>query len=155
MPSSWRCTYTKNLSSHFGKYAKGFIWARWNVVQKQVFWFPLIHHILAVYSSLLWTGEAPPSNARWRYRHFKYRCLNVYVKPPNIKFAHLSSSYVVETMQMQGQVTTREMPFTCNRKSFKNPTNFSSTHVRVCVNSSQVKSSQFLFTLHSIFCTSS
>ena len=31
--------------------------------------------------------------------------------------------------KIQGQVTTLEMPFTCNRKS----TNFSSTHVHICV----------------------
>ena len=54
---------------------------------------------------------------------------------------------------MQSRVTTLQISLTSNRKSFKNPTNFSSKHVRICVNSSQVKSSQLLFNLHRIFCT--
>ena len=45
-----------------------------------------------------------------------------------MKVAHLSSYYVVET-----EVTTLKCLFTYNRKSLKNPTNFSSTHVHIYV----------------------
>lgn len=45
-----------------------------------------------------------------------------------MKVAHPSSYYEVE---MQGQVTTLQMSFTSSRNSFKNPTNFCSTLVRI------------------------
>lgn len=73
-----------------------------------------------------WTQNRIPGGRR--HRHLKYICVIVYVKPPKIKVAHLSSYYAVE--KMQGKVSTLKMSFTSNRNSLKDPANFSSTHLR-------------------------
>ena len=66
------------------------------------------------------------------------------VKSPRMKVAHLLSYYVEKylffslvsllfCMNTKCIVTTLQMSFTYNKKPLKNPTNFSSTHVRICV----------------------